>query len=468
MLDDLDGLDGLDGLDDLDGLDGLDDLDGLDGLDGLDERRAPLPASEIAFDLLADTPLIDGHNDLPAALRKVSGYSVDNLESVRDELHTDIVKLRQGRVGAQFWSVWVTSETDEASAVVSALEQVDAVYRMVARYPRDLAFASTAADVERIFSSGRIASLMGIEGGHSIAESLGSLRMFARLGVRYMTLTHNHDTSWAASATGVRQSTGLNGAGRAIVAEMNRIGMIVDLSHTAESTQLDALAVSSAPLIFSHSSTRSLTDHARNVSDDVLSKLAANDGVVQITFVPEFVSQPYLDWERAAAAERIELGLAAPVGRRGSAGRARRAGYPTAPRPGETNAAAKQRNDDRLAKRAARGTATGGQDAMTAWLLEHPEPRATVRDVADHIEHARDAAGIDHIGIGGDFDGTPNLPDGLEDVSRYPALIEELASRHWSRDDLRRLAGQNVLRVMRGVEDAASEPMWPTHAGTAF
>lgn len=424
----------------------------------------PEDASRLASDLLASTPLIDGHNDLPAALRKVSGYSVDDLESVREELHTDIVKLRQGQVGAQFWSVWVTSDTDEATAVVSTLEQVDAVYRMVAQYPRVFGFASTADDVERIFSSGRIASLMGIEGGHSIAESLGALRMFARLGVRYMTLTHTDDTSWAASATGVRQSTGLNDAGRAIVAEMNRIGMIVDLSHTAESTQLDALATSAAPVIFSHSSTQQLTDHTRNVSDEVLGRLAVNGGVVQITFVPEFVSQPCLDWERAMEAKRAELGLAERSHRHGGAKRAGRPDYPAAPRPGESSADAKKRNSDLQNARSEREHASGARAAMAAWLAEHPKPRASVQDVADHVEHARDAAGIDHIGIGGDFDGTPHVPDGLEDVSRYPALIEELAARRWTHADLRRLAGQNVLRVMRGVEDAAAEPMWPSRA----
>ena len=331
-------------------------------------------------ELLAGVPLIDGHNDLPDELRVSAGYSVAGLDAVRSELQTDIPRLRQGNVGAQFWSVWVPSDLPEQAAVVATLEQVDAVYRLVASYPQVFGCASTADELERVWASGRIASLMGIEGGHSIAGSLGALRMFARLGVRYMTLTHNDDTAWAASATGLRQTTGLSDTGRAIVAEMNRIGMIVDLSHTAESTQLDALATTTAPVIFSHSSARAVTDHPRNVSDLVLEKLAGNGGVLQVTFVPGFVSA---------------------------------------------------------------------------------RPDATLADVADHIEHARAVAGVDHIGIGGDYDGTPVQPAGLEDVSTYPALFDELATRGWSAGDLQKLAGRNILRVMRAVEDAATEPLWP-------
>ncbi|WP_241982920.1 MULTISPECIES: dipeptidase [Cryobacterium] len=331
-------------------------------------------------ELLAGVPLIDGHNDLPDALRVSAGYSVAGLDAVRAELQTDIPRLRQGNVGAQFWSVWVPSDLPEQAAVVATLEQVDAVYRLVTAYPQVFGFAATAYELERVWASGRIASLMGIEGGHSIAESLGALRMFARLGVRYMTLTHNDDTAWAASATGLRQTTGLNDTGRAIVAEMNRIGMIVDLSHTAESTQLDVLAATTAPVIFSHSSARAVTDHPRNVTDRVLEKLADNGGVLQVTFVPGFVSA---------------------------------------------------------------------------------RPDATLADVADHVEHARAVAGVDHIGIGGDYDGTPVQPQGLEDVSTYPALFDELATRGWSAGDLQKLAGRNILRVMRAVEDAATEPLWP-------
>jgi membrane dipeptidase len=388
--------------------------------------------------------LIDGHNDLPAALRTRAGYSVEGLDGRRTELHTDIPRLREGRVGAQFWSVWVPSDLTEEAAVVATLEQVDAVHRLTARYPQVFAPACTADDVEREFASGRIASLIGVEGGHSIAESVGTLRMFARLGVRYMTLTHNDDTSWAASATGIRQSTGLTSAGQAIVAEMNRIGMIVDLSHTAESTQLDALAVTSAPVIFSHSSARAVTEHPRNVSDRVLGELAANGGVVHITFVSEFVSQAYADWDRKLTEERsAETRMPVP--------------FPSAPRPGESAESALARNAGERD-----GMPPGSVDPLSAWLERNPPPPVHIADVADHVEHARDVAGIDHIALGGDFDGTTALPVGLDDVSGYPALADELRFRGWSRGDLGKLAGANVLRVMRAVEDAAAEPLWPT------
>lgn len=417
----------------------------------------------MAPELLTSTLLVDGHNDLPAALRKRAGYSVEGLDSERDELHTDVVKLRQGKINAQFWSVWVPSDIPEDSAVVATLEQVDAVYRLVARYPDVFEFASTADNVERIFASGRIASLMGIEGGHSIAESLGALRMFARVGVRYMTLTYNDDTSWAASATGVRQTTGLSDTGKAIIAEMNRIGMIVDLSHTAESTQLDALATTSAPVIFSHSSARAVADHPRNVSDRVLAKLADNGGVLQIAFVPEFVSQPCIDWDQDMLAKRVELriDLVTPQGNVVAA--PMRTEFAAAPKPGESTESVKRRNDELLNREEEdAGASEEARAALSQWLQQHPRPQARLRDVAGHLDHARGAAGIDHIGIGGDYDGTSLLPVGLENVSTYPALFTELASRGWSSSDLEKLAGLNVLRVMRAVEQTASEPMWPT------
>lgn len=412
--------------------------------------------------VLTESPLIDGHNDLLAALRKRAGYSVEGLEARRHDLHTDIPRLRQGQVGAQFWSVWVPSDIQQDAAVVATLEQVDAAHRLVTRYPRVFGMASTADDVERMFSSGRIASLMGIEGGHSIAESLGALRMFARLGVRYMTLTHNDDTSWAASATGIRQTTGLEDVGRAVVAEMNRIGMIVDLSHTAESTQMDALDVATAPVLFSHSSVRALADHPRNVSDHILSKLGGNGGVVQITFVPEFLTQACADWERDLAEVRVGLGLDAPRPTLEKPTLPLRLNYPAAPRPGESSASARLRNDPLLDLPADSEAVPAQRAALAQWLERHPQPAASLRDAANHIEHARHVAGIDHIGIGGDFDGTSLLPIGLQDVSTYPALFSELGSRGWPEEDLRKLAGQNVLRVMREVEDAAEEPLWPS------
>jgi membrane dipeptidase len=398
--------------------------------------------------------VIDGHNDLAAELRKRTGYSVEGLDTERDELQTDLVKLQRGHVGAQFWSVWVPSSMPES--VAATLEQVDAVYRLVSRYPDSLEFASTASEVERVMATGRIASLMGLEGGHAIAESLGVLRSYARLGVRYLTLTHDDDTSWAASATGLRQTTGLTLMGRAIVAEMNRIGMIVDLSHTAESTQRDVLNVTMAPVIFSHSSSRAITEHPRNVSDEILARLPSNGGVVQITFVPEFVSQRCADWENALQALQRELGL--PSGSHGTHE------FAAAPKPGQSAESALRQH--RLLPTAEARLEDETREALALWLAENPMPQAEVQDVADHLDHARDVAGIDHIGIGGDYGGTAVFPARLENASSYPTLFEELISRGWSTGDLRKLASLNVLRAMRAVEDAATEPMWPARPAT--
>jgi membrane dipeptidase len=281
------------------------------------------------------------------------------------------------------------------------------------------------------------------------------------VGVRYMTLTHNDDTSWAASATGARQTTGLDDAGKAIVAEMNRIGMIVDLSHTAESTQLDALATTSAPVMFSHSSVRALADHPRNVSDRVLAKLADNGGIVQITFVPEFVSQPCIDWDQDMHAKRVELGIDLVTSQDNIIAAPTRTKFATAPKPGESTESVKRRNDELLNREEGVGASEDARAALSQWLQQHPRPQAQLRDVADHLDYARGAAGIDHIGIGGDYDGTSLLSVGLENVSTYPALFTELASRGWSSTDLQKLAGLNVLRVMRAGEQTASEPMWP-------
>lgn len=390
--------------------------------------------------LMRSWPLIDAHNDLPAALRSSAGYSVEGLDCARPELHTDIPRLRAGAVSAQFWSVWVPSHLPPTEAVVATLEQIDAVHRLVARYPADFELALCADDIDISHDRGRIASLIGIEGGHSIASSLGVLRMLFQLGARYMTLTHTDDTEWAASATGLRQTTGLSEAGVVIVREMNRIGMVVDLSHTAESTQVDALAVSSAPVMFSHSSARALVDHPRNVSDLVLEQVARGGGVVHVTFVPEFVSADSAAWAGAFELEKAALGA---VPRH----------YPAAPKPGETAEATRERNllDKAVVERAA-------QDAerqLARWMTLHPRPVATMTDVADHLDHVRDVAGIDHVGIGGDFDGTTEVPHGLDDVSGYPELFALLAGRRWSDNDLGKLAGGNILRVMRDVESVA-------------
>ncbi|MFD4507204.1 dipeptidase [Streptomyces sp. NPDC058457] len=394
-------------------------------------------------EVLRGTPVFDGHNDLPVALRARAGYSVEGLDEGRPDLHTDLPRLRAGGVGAQFWSVYVSSRLPEPEAVVATLEQIDAVYRLAARYPDALRIAYTAADVERAFAEGRIASLLGVEGGHSLAESSGVLRSYARLGVRYVTLTHNDNTSWADSATDEPVVGGLNGTGRAIVAELNRTGVLVDLSHVAESTQRAALAVSTAPVLFSHSSARALNDHPRNVSDGVLELLPGNGGVIQLTFVPYFVSADVAAWGRALQDERARLGLSAVPW-----------SWPRAPRPGEDPAG--------VAEEHAEVYGAAPDDRLKKWLDAHPRPEVTVAHVADHVEHAREVAGVDHIGLGGDYDGVDHQPTGLADVSGYPVLLRELADRGWSRPELEALTGRNVLRVLRAAEERATEPLWPT------
>ncbi len=389
---------------------------------------------------LTAVPVIDGHNDLPMALRARDGYRVSGLRSGRLEFHTDLARLRAGRVGGQFWSVYVPSDLPEAEAVAATMEQVDAVYRLVAAYPADLALACTAADVTSAVAAGRIASLIGIEGGHSLASSLGVLRSFARLGVRYVTLTHNHNTPWADSATDTGRFGGLSDEGRAIVVEMQRIGVLPDLSHVAAATMHATLDVAQAPVIFSHSSARALCDHPRNVPDDVLVRLRDNRGVCMVTFVPPFVSPAFRAWLEAADQEWQRLGL--PVD----------SSWPRAPRPGEEIPSS-------VADLGVWGDSAPG--AFKPWLAENPRPEVTIAQVADHIDHVRDVAGIDAVGLGGDYDGCQGFPTGLHDVSTYPALLAELATRHWSRADLSQLTGGNILRVLRESEEYATEPLWP-------
>ncbi|HET6529165.1 MAG TPA: dipeptidase [Actinoplanes sp.] len=389
----------------------------------------------VVADVLRVAPVIDGHNDLPMQLRALRGYAVAGLDAIQPDFHTDLPRLRAGGVGAQFWSVYVPSDLPEPDAVVATMEQVDAVYRLVAAYPEDLALACSAADVRRAWAAGRIASLIGIEGGHSLATSLGVLRSFARLGVRYVTLTHNSHTSWADSAADEPVHGGLTEVGRAIVAEMQRIGVLPDLSHVAPVTMHAVLDLAAAPVIFSHSSARALTDHRRNVPDDVLLRLRDNGGVVQLSFVPYFVSTAAHEWLVAAAAETARLGLPeTPVP------------WPPAPVPGAAPAPAPPPAD---------------RPELGPWLAANPRPTATIAQVADHIEHARDVAGVDHIGLGGDFDGTDALPAGLEDVAGYPRLLSELADRGWSAADLEKLTGRNMLRVLEESERRAAEPLWP-------
>jgi membrane dipeptidase len=369
--------------------------------------------------LLRRVQLADGHNDLPWALRELAGgegspadwASVD-LTVRRPELHTDLVRLREGALTLQFWSVYVPCRLTGHSAVTATLEQIELVYELVNRYPEHLQLALTVDEAETAFAAGRIASLLGAEGGHSIANSLGALRALYRLGVRYMTLTHNNNTDWADSATDEPVHHGLTDFGREVVREMNRLGMLVDLSHVAPATMRDALAVSEAPVIFSHSSCRAVADHPRNVPDDVLADLAAKGGVCMITFVPSFVSQAYAEWD----------------------GRLREA---------MTAAGADHRD---LAQR--------GEFAAT-WTGGGEKPQVTVADVVKHLEHAREVAGIDHIGLGGDYDGVARLPDGLEDVSCYPRLFGELLDRGWSESECAKLAGGNTLRVLRDAERVA-------------
>jgi membrane dipeptidase len=364
--------------------------------------------------LLARSPLIDGHNDLAWQLREVAGPDAarTDIAAPLSTTHTDLPRLAQGKVGAQFWSVFVPVTLAGEAAVATTLEQIDFVRDMVRRYPGALELALTAGDVERIHASGKVASLLGAEGGHSIASSLGVLRMFYELGVRYLTLTHNRNTGWADSATDQPDAGGLSDFGREVVTEMQRIGMLVDLSHVAPATMADALDTARAPVIFSHSSALALCDHPRNVPDEILARLPASNGVCMVTFVPAFVSQECRDWERGVEAEMQRRGMD-------------RENYQ-------------------------------GRNAVREELAQvSPPPRATIAQVADHIDHVRGVAGVDHVGIGSDFDGTPDLPDGLGDVSCYPALFAELLDRGWSEDDCARLAGGNVLRVMRDAESFA-------------
>jgi membrane dipeptidase len=368
-----------------------------------------------ARDLLGRFPLIDGHNDLPWALRRRSGGDISqvNLAAPVDGTHTDLPRLAGGRVGAQFWSVYVPSTLAGDGAVAAVLEQIDLTRRLIARYPDALGLALTADDVGRIFASGRVASLLGAEGGHAIAGSLGVLRMLYALGVRYMTLTHNANVGWADAATDEPQAGGLTEFGRDVVREMQRIGMLVDLSHVSPDTMRATLDVAGAPVIFSHSSARAVCDAPRNVPDDVLARLADNGGVCMVTFVPAFVSQACADWMAGLKAEATRRGL-------------------------------DPRDLGKLFS------------IKPEWEREHPVPRATLTQVADHIDHVRRVAGVEHVGLGGDFDGTDDVTAGLEDVSTYPALFAELLRRGWTESDCAALAGGNVLRALRAAEAHAA------------
>ncbi|WP_225845236.1 dipeptidase [Streptomyces sp. HPF1205] len=369
-----------------------------------------------ARELLAAHPVVDGHNDLPWALRKQVDYDLDRLDIATDQrvrTHTDIPRLRAGGVGAQFWSVYVSTELAGPAAVAATLEQVDVVHRMTERYSRDLMPAVTADEMETAREQGRIASLMGAEGGHSIDCSLGVLRGLYDLGVRYMTLTHNDNTPWADSATDTPAAGGLTAFGEEVVREMNRLGMLVDLSHVSPDTMRDALRVAEAPVLFSHSSARAVCDHPRNVPDDVLASLPGNGGVAMATFVPKFILPAAIEWTLRADDNMRAHGL-----------------HPL-------------------------DTTPEGMAVQRDFEAREPRPRATVSTVADHLDHMREVAGIDHVGIGGDFDGTAFTPDGLSDVAGYPNLVAELITRGWSDADLAKLTWQNAVRVLRDAEQAA-------------
>ena len=379
------------------------------------ESSAPSTPLERARALHDRVPLIDGHNDLPWRYRQQFQRAVARLDIAQPQpdLMTDIPRLREGGVGAQFWSVYVPTSLDGGAAVLATLEQIDVVYQMIRRYPDTFELALTANEVEAAFREGKIASMIGMEGGHSIDNSLAALRMFYKLGARYMTLSHSQSTPWAESSSDEARGEGLSAFGKDVVREMNWLGMLVDLSHVSPATMHDALDVSEAPIIYSHSSARAITDHSRNVPDDVLRRLPDNGGVVMVTFVSSFISVEAFEHRRAGDAERERLrGL-----------------------PGST--------EDSV------------REAMEQWTEANPAPRGTVSMVADHIDHIRDVAGIDHIGLGSDYDGTTNVPRGLDDVSTFPALTAELLERGYTDQAVMKLLGLNLLRVMRDAEAVA-------------
>ena len=373
------------------------------------------PALERARRILRSVPLIDGHNDLPWTIRESKTAPMDVAAydlRTRTSGHTDFERLKAGQVGAQFWSIYVPGEVKDSGYARIQLEQFDIARRFIARYPDRLTLALTAADIEREFKRGRIASLLGMEGGHVIENSLGALRAYYDLGARYMTLTHNVTLDWADAALDSARHDGLTDFGREVVREMNRLGMLVDLSHVSPATMSDALDVTEAPVIFSHSSSRALTEHARNVPDSILRRLPKNGGVVMVTFVPAFVSNEVAKWEERSEDEQERI-----------------------MRETADTAEVRRRMDE--------------------WTAAHPRPNATLAQVADHIDHVRKLAGPDHVGIGSDFDGITYTPVGLEDVSTFPQLFAELIRRGWSDDDLRKLAGRNLLRVLREAERTA-------------
>jgi len=389
-------------------------------------QDAPVdPATATANAALEAAPVFDGHNDVPNQLRdrvanQINGFDFEDTtdtgtsDSEGRVMHTDLARLKQGKVGAQFWSVYVPSNPDEPEAVQQVIEQIDVTKRLIARYPQGLRYAETADQVERAMADGMVASLLGMEGGHSMGSSLAVLRQLYALGARYMTLTHNSNTPWADAATDTPKFYGLSPFGMDVVREMNRLGMLVDLSHVSEATMLDALDVAKAPVIFSHSGARAINGHPRNVPDSVLARLADNGGIVMVVALPGFLNEDRRQWFAKRSAEEARLkalwqGQAATVGA-----------------------------------------------MMAAWDAANPEPATGIKHMADHIDHIRKVAGAESIGIGGDFDGMPSGPVGFEDVRGYPLLFAELARRGYSQVELELIASRNALRVMRATEAYAA------------
>jgi membrane dipeptidase len=374
---------------------------------------------EQAIEILESVPLFDGHNDAPWQYRNRVGYKFSALDfydttQFENPMHTDIPRLKEGRVGAQWWSVYVSAFIPEPEAVKQTMEQIDFVHRMANRYPDEFEMAYTAADVERIFAEGKIASMIGMEGGHSINNSLATLRMFYDLGARYMTITHGRTLDWADAAGDEPKHGGLTEFGEEVIREMNRLGMMVDLSHVTPETMKDAIRVSRAPVMFSHSNARAISGHPRNVPDDVLQLLPDNGGLVMVTFVESFTSEELRRWYAARNGYRSEMESL----------------YPGQP--------------EEVAQK------------MEEWFAENEQPKSTLEQVADHIDHIRDQVGVDHIGIGGDYDGVSSLPLGLEDVSTYPDLFAELIRRGYTEEELKKIAGLNMLRVLKEAEEVSA------------
>jgi membrane dipeptidase len=385
------------------------------------QTSAPADPTAARVDrILREVPLIDGHNDLPWQYWERAKNHLAQIDLRQDQskltpaLHTDIARLRLGRLGGQFWSVYIPTTLKGADAVRAVIEQIDVVHRIDETYPDTFELARTADDVVRIHRSGKIASLIGMEGGHSIGNSLGVLRQLYALGARYMTITHSENDDWADSATADPVHGGLTPFGKQVIGEMNRLGMLVDLSHTAPKTMNDVLDVTAAPVIFSHSSARALTDHARNVPDDVLRRVKENDGVVMVTWVPGFVSEKARLRDAARDAEEARL------------------------------------------KALYRGQPEKVKAGLAQWETANPAPRATVKDIADHIDHVVQIAGATHVGIGADLDGITVTPEGLESVATYPSVFAELIRRGYTDEQLKGIAGLNVLRVLRKAEAVAA------------